>query len=133
MLFRSVVDLNAVVGRPAIGSPAFTADAQGFHTDTGDIVGLLMIGEGAEGGESCLASTGRIYNELAAARPDLIRTLASEWAIDGFNRSSAPYYLRPLLYHTPATPKTPDRILLQFSRRSLPVTRGTNDPNICRL
>ncbi|KAL4950665.1 hypothetical protein BDW69DRAFT_201999 [Aspergillus filifer] len=92
-----VVDSNAVVDRPAIGSPAFTADAQGFHTDTGDIVGLLMIGEGAEGGESCLASTGKIYNELAASRPDLICTLAGEWAIDGFGQSSTPYHLRPLL------------------------------------
>ncbi|KAL4962027.1 TauD/TfdA family dioxygenase [Aspergillus stella-maris] len=117
VVLSHVVDLNAVVGRPAIGSPAFTADAQGFHTDTGDIVGLLMIGEGAEGGESCLASTGKIYNELAASRPDLIRTLASEWAIDGFKRSSTPYYLRALLYYTPATPKAPERIL-QFSRRS---------------
>ncbi|KAL4791061.1 hypothetical protein BDV19DRAFT_381829 [Aspergillus venezuelensis] len=118
IVLSHVVDLNAVVGRPAIGSPAFTADAQGFHTDTGDIVRLLIIGEGTEGGESCLASTGKIYNELTASRPDLVRTLAGDWAIDGFKRSSTPYYLRPLLYHTPAKLTAPERILLQFSRRS---------------
>lgn len=35
-----------------------------------------------------------------------------------FKRSSTPYYLRPLLYHHPATDTTPERVSLQFSRRS---------------
>ncbi|OQD60218.1 hypothetical protein PENPOL_c026G01788 [Penicillium polonicum] len=118
VVLSHVVDLNNVAGRPDIGSPAFTADPQGFHTDTGDMVGLLMVGTGAEGGKSCIASTWKIYNELAASRPDLIRTLASDWAIDGFKRSSTPYYLRPLLHHHPATDTNPEGVSLQFSRRS---------------
>ncbi|KAE8321647.1 hypothetical protein BDV39DRAFT_197454 [Aspergillus sergii] len=55
-------------GKPAdIGSPAYTADKQVFHT----------------GGESFLSSTRYIYNHLAVNRPDLIHTPSEPWVADG--------------------------------------------------
>jgi len=69
--------------RERIGAPAYTADKQVFHTDAGDIVSLFALSTAAEGGQSKLASSWRVYNELAATRPDLIHTLAEEWPFDG--------------------------------------------------
>lgn len=66
-----------------IGAPAYTADKQVFHTDSGYIVSLLALDVAASGGQSKLASSWRVYNELAATRPDLIRTLAEPWVVDG--------------------------------------------------
>ena len=130
VVLSHVVDLNNVAGRPAIGSPAFTADPQGFHTDTGDIVGLLMVGTGAGGGKSCIASTWKIYNELAASRPDLIHTLASDWAIDGWvyihtsQRTSAKYIQIQAILNTllPAPSPLPPPCYRYYPRaRSTPV------------
>lgn len=78
-----IINLNAMETQKAIGAPAYTTDKQVFHTDTGDIVSLLALGEAAEGGESQLASAWKVYNEIAKSRPDLIRTLAEDWVIDG--------------------------------------------------
>jgi hypothetical protein len=50
-----------------------------FHGDIGDIVSLYALDEPATGGESLLASTWRLYNEIAKTRPDLIRALAENW------------------------------------------------------
>jgi len=65
-----------------IGSPNYTTDKQVFHTDTGDIVSLLALETSADGGASKLASTWRVYNEIAATRPDLIHTLSQPWDVD---------------------------------------------------
>jgi hypothetical protein len=50
-----------------------------FHSDIGDIVSLYALDEPVTGGESLLASTWRLYNEIAKTRPDLIRVLADNW------------------------------------------------------
>jgi hypothetical protein len=52
-----------------------------FHTDVGDIVSLFTLCEAASGGESLIASSWRIYNELAATRPDLLKILADDWPV----------------------------------------------------
>ncbi|QKX63827.1 uncharacterized protein TRUGW13939_10998 [Talaromyces rugulosus] len=102
-----------------IGAPAYTTEKQVFHTDAGDIISLLALSEAAEGGTSRLASSWRVYNELAATRPDLIRTLAEEeWVFDGFGNKDKPYTTRPLLFHTPQTASAPERVLIQYARRS---------------
>lgn len=67
----------------AIGNPAFTAGPQAMHTDPGEIIGMFCIGTAAEGGESRIASSTAIYNELAAQRPDLLNTLSRNWVFDG--------------------------------------------------
>lgn len=75
---------EARAAKISIGSPAYTADKQVFHTDSGDIVSLFALGEAAEGGASKLASTWRVYNELARTRPDLIHTLAADWPLEKY-------------------------------------------------
>jgi hypothetical protein len=66
-------------GQLKIDTPAYTADKQVFHTDSGDIVSLFALSTAAEGGASRLASAWRVYNHLAATRPDLIHTLSGVW------------------------------------------------------
>ncbi|KAH8843672.1 hypothetical protein MCOR07_005398 [Pyricularia oryzae] len=111
---------EARAAKISIGSPAYTADKQVFHTDSGDIVSLFALGEAAEGGASKLASTWRVYNELARTRPDLIHTLAADWPLENFDKSTSErYFSRPLVYHQPASEKQPERILLQYARRYL--------------
>ncbi|MEC9345329.1 MAG: TauD/TfdA family dioxygenase [Pseudomonadota bacterium] len=46
-----------------------------FHTDGADFVGLLALGEPAEGGKSILVSASHVYNVLRAERPDLYPVL----------------------------------------------------------
>lgn len=44
---------------------------------------MQMRAEAAEGGDHLLASSWAVYNELAATRPDIIRTLATpNWYFD---------------------------------------------------
>ena len=54
----------------------------GPHCDTADVVGLLCIRPAAGGGESLIASSGAIYNEILATRPDLVDPLAAGFRID---------------------------------------------------
>jgi hypothetical protein len=75
-----VKDMTAIVDASKIGAPAYTTEKQVFHTDAGDIIALLCLEPAAEGGESKLSSSWKVYNELAETRPDLIRTLAEPWA-----------------------------------------------------
>lgn len=56
-----------------------------FHTDTGSILGLHCRGRASMGGQSKIASSAHIYNEIARVRPDLIRTLAeTNWPFDRY-------------------------------------------------
>ncbi|KAL4904208.1 hypothetical protein BDW74DRAFT_155255 [Aspergillus multicolor] len=56
---------------------------QFFHTDAGDMVGLLCIAKSLSGGESDIASTHNVYNKLQREHPDVVRTLAEpNWYFD---------------------------------------------------
>ena len=46
-----------------------------FHTDGADIVGLLCLGQAAEGGHSILVGAASVYNAILAERPDLLAIL----------------------------------------------------------
>ena len=52
-----------------------TSERQTFHTDSCDVVGLLCLREAKRGGDSILVSALTIFNELRAARPDLLARL----------------------------------------------------------
>lgn len=52
-----------------------TRERQDFHTDGADIIGLLCLHEAAAGGESKLASSYAVYDEILARRPDLLEVL----------------------------------------------------------
>lgn len=79
-----IKDITSTTDKGKIGAPSNTPDKQVFHTDAGDIVSLLCLQAAAEGGESYLASSWLVYNILAKERPDLVRTLASDWPLDGY-------------------------------------------------
>lgn len=112
-----IKDLTSSHEKDHIGAPAYTADKQVFHTDSGDIVSLFALSTAAEGGKSRLASTWRVYNELAATRPDLIETLSQDWIADNFGNQSQRYTAKPLLFYQPATATSPERVILQYARR----------------
>ena len=64
-----------------LGTDPFTA--QPFHTDLCDVLSMYALGVAASGGESFLASTAKIYNDLARNRPDIIELLAKDdWVFD---------------------------------------------------
>jgi hypothetical protein len=48
---------------------------QDFHTDGSDIVGLLCLHQAQHGGQSRIASSMAIYNEILSTRPDLLDVL----------------------------------------------------------
>jgi hypothetical protein len=52
-----------------------TRERQDFHTDGADIIGLLCLHRARRGGESRIVSSGAIYNEILARRPDLLEAL----------------------------------------------------------
>ena len=54
----------------------------GPHCDTADVVGLLCVHPAEEGGESLIASSGAIYNEILATAPHLVEALAAGFRID---------------------------------------------------
>ncbi|KAK4171544.1 hypothetical protein QBC36DRAFT_92395 [Triangularia setosa] len=129
-----IKDLTGSVNSNKIGVPAYTHDKQAFHSDIGDVVALFSLAEAAEGGQSYLSSSWKVYNELAATRPDLIQTLAEPWAADTFGKLDIPYWLAPLLYHQPATDTDPERLVFHYSRRTftgyLGLPRSANIPPI---
>ncbi|KAF9463721.1 hypothetical protein BDZ94DRAFT_1235994 [Collybia nuda] len=93
-----------------IGNAAYTTDKQVFHTDVGDLIALLALQSAAEGGVSKISSGGRVYNEIAATRPDLIRTMSEPWILDRFG-ATPPYTTRPVLYVEEG------HAIIQYSRR----------------
>ena len=52
-----------------------TRARQDFHTDGADIIGLLCLNGARSGGESRLASSHAVYNEILRRRPDLLEVL----------------------------------------------------------
>ncbi|KAF4955702.1 hypothetical protein FGADI_4395 [Fusarium gaditjirri] len=117
VVITHVKDLSAGQDKSAIGSPAYTTDRQVFHTDSGDIVSLFCLETALEGGASRIASTWRVYNELARTRPDLIHTLSQNWDVENFTNPNKKFTTRPLLYHQKATETLPERVVLQYARR----------------
>ncbi|KAH7138318.1 TfdA family taurine catabolism dioxygenase TauD [Dendryphion nanum] len=124
VVMNHIKDLTAVYDTNKLGAPAYTADKQVFHTDSGDVISLLCLEEAAEGGESKLSSSWKVYNEIADTRPDLIRTLAEPWPVETFGSQSARFVNRPLLHYQPPTPETPARLIIQYARRTFTGFQG---------
>ncbi|KAF2633272.1 Clavaminate synthase-like protein [Macroventuria anomochaeta] len=116
VVMAHVKDLSNM-GSSNVGSPAYTAEKQVFHTDTGDVIALFALCEAESGGESFLSSSWHVYNELAASRPDLIRTLSEPWEFDEFGRNGKTSTSRPLLYYQAAKAESPERMIIQYARR----------------
>ncbi|SPN99936.1 uncharacterized protein DNG_02788 [Cephalotrichum gorgonifer] len=60
-----------------------TAARQFFHTDDGDVVGLLCVHRAAEGGESDIVSSHNLWNTLQEEHPDVAELLTKPiWYFD---------------------------------------------------
>lgn len=70
-----------------------------FHTDSGDIVGLLCLHPAKSGGESKIASSVAIHNEIQRLRPDLLQVLYQPLWVSRQREVPAnakPYYQKPI-------------------------------------
>lgn len=68
---------------------------QDFHTDAADIVGLLCLQRARTGGESRIASSAAVYNEILRLRPDLLEILYEPMCWDRAGEQAddeAPYF-----------------------------------------
>ncbi len=81
---------------------------QDFHTDGADLVGLLCLQRAKSGGESKIASSLAVYNELLDRRPELIDLLYQPLYWDRNNEQSEgeePFYPLPALTDINGTPR----------------------------
>ena len=72
-----------------------TNAAQPFHSDSCDIVGLLCLRPARSGGESAIASSATIHNQLLDKNPEALRTLYKEFICDRYGEipeGKAPFY-----------------------------------------
>jgi alpha-ketoglutarate-dependent taurine dioxygenase len=89
----------------------------GFHSDGSDLVGLLCIDSGVEGGESLVANAVGAYNSLVRTRPELAAALYEPLPYDfrGEQAEGArPYYSVPVF--TRHTGPTGDRLFVRYIR-----------------
>ncbi|KAG2201401.1 hypothetical protein INT46_010395 [Mucor plumbeus] len=79
-----------------------TRKAQPFHVDGTDIVALLCLNEGTDGGLSSIISSHTVYNRLRELRPDIVELMKQPWLWDrkGEHGPNEPEYLAasPLTY-----------------------------------
>jgi hypothetical protein len=64
-----------------------------YHTDSVDIVGLLCLQAAKAGGESYLASSMAVYNEILSRKPELLRALFEPFPTD--RRGEVPEGMEP--------------------------------------
>ena len=70
-----------------------TRRALEYHTDSVDVVGLLCLKTAKAGGESFIASSMTVYNEVLARRPDLLPALFEPFPTD--RRGEVPEGMQP--------------------------------------
>lgn len=72
-----------------------TNQAQPFHSDSCDIVGLLCLRNAKQGGESAVASSAAIHNALLQSDPEALDTLYGTFLCDRYGETPAgkhPFY-----------------------------------------
>jgi hypothetical protein len=85
-----------------------TRERQDFHTDGADIIGLLCLHAARSGGESRLASSHAVYNEILRRRPDLLDVLYEPMWWDRNGEESAgedPAFALPVLHDVDGAPR----------------------------
>src|SRR5579862_1266440 len=83
---------------PLIRSYA-TAEAQKFHIDRCDVVGLLCLRRAKSGGLSTIVSSMAVHNAMAERRPDLLERLYRPFPVDRRGEvpeGKAPFYEAPV-------------------------------------
>lgn len=87
-------DVNSSAGRGYMSKQAL-----GFHTDTADVVALMVLRAAKSGGLSLICSSVAIRNEIARTRPDLLEILYQPfyWSWKGQEAAGErPYYQQPI-------------------------------------
>ncbi|WP_428390922.1 TauD/TfdA family dioxygenase [Lichenicoccus sp.] len=87
-------DVNSSTGRGYMSRQHL-----GFHTDTSDVVALMVLRPAMSGGLSMICSSLAIRNEIARTRPDLLEILYQPfyWSWKGQQEPGAsPYYQQPI-------------------------------------
>jgi len=85
-----------------------TRARQDFHTDGSDIVGLLCLQGAESGGESRIASSLAVYNEILHRRPDLLEVLYEPMYWDRNDEQSPgedPYFALPVFNDVAGAPR----------------------------
>ncbi len=85
-----------------------TRERQDFHTDGADVIGLLCLHPAKTGGESKLASSYAVYNEILRRRPDLLEVLYEPMWWDRNGEESPgedPAYQLPVLHDVDGVPR----------------------------
>ncbi len=85
-----------------------TRQRQDFHTDGSDIVGLLCLATARSGGESRIASSLAVYNEILRRRPDLLDVLYEPMYWDRNDEQSEgedPFFALPVFNDVGGTPR----------------------------
>ena len=116
-----VKDLGRIIPDSELRQSPYARNAQPFHNDVCDILAMYVQETAAAGGESHVSSAAQIYNDIAAARPDVIHTLSKDdWVFDK-HRTPAYWNTRALLFNFQG--KGPG---FCFSRR--PITGSPTSP-----
>lgn len=80
-----------------------TRKAQPFHVDGTDVVALLCLNEGQDGGLSAVISSHTLYNHLRELRPDIVELMKEPWLWDRKGEhgpNDVPYMkASPLVYY----------------------------------
>jgi hypothetical protein len=87
-------DVNGATGRGYMSKQQLP-----FHSDTSDVVALIVLRKAKSGGRSMICSSLAIRNEIAATRPDLLDVLYQPfyWSWKGQEApGEKPYYLQPV-------------------------------------
>ncbi|HTO00929.1 MAG TPA: TauD/TfdA family dioxygenase [Microthrixaceae bacterium] len=85
-----------------------TKERQDFHTDGADLVALLCLHRAVRGGESRIASSAAVYNEILRTRPDLLEVLYEPFCWDRNNEQSAgeaPFFELPVCNDVNGVPR----------------------------
>lgn len=98
-LLGDVVDQAKTIDDPTVRGNELGGVPLPFHCDGSDLVGLLCLANGREGGRSAVASSVGIHNRLVRDRPDLAAALYDELPYDFRGEQppgARPYYLMPV-------------------------------------
>jgi alpha-ketoglutarate-dependent taurine dioxygenase len=87
-----------------------------FHMDSGDIVGLLCRRTAMSGGESLVASTIAVAEELGRRRPDLLEVLKQPF-YHHYQGSQDP--LQPPYYACPIIGSDPEHFTMRVNRKNI--------------
>ena len=88
-----------------------TSEALEYHTDSGDIAGLLCLKPAKRGGVSTIASATAIHDEMVRRRPDLAQLLHEPW--------SRVTLLGREVRHRPICERLDDRVYFGYGRMYL--------------